>query len=273
MKPSAKEKLLCECLFANRRQKGNIAFDTVANAIIANKIISKDIDAKGIVTKQIVAKGNIPMIKIWDLATRLYHWLQALLVFVLLLTGLNGAGSTLLHQGSGAVLFLLLIWRIIWGMVGSETSRFANFIPSARRLLSYLRGKATDYTGHNPAGGAMVLLMLSLLIFQVATGLVISEWIDSRSLLGRQIVRTVETLHALSSWLLCGAITLHIGAIALYRWAGKPLVRTMITGYQASSGKAPVIASHRRAGAVLLLSLLLSAGLLLGVSQLGTPAA
>ena len=69
------------------------------------------------------------MLKIWDAPTRIYHWLQALLFIVLALSGFGFIGSELLHERFGLVLSTLVIWRIGWGVIGSDTSRFVSFFP------------------------------------------------------------------------------------------------------------------------------------------------
>lgn len=84
--------------------------------------------------------------KIWDLPTRLYHWAQALLFLGLLITGNSGEGP---HIPLGLALLTLLIWRIIWGWIGSQTSRFAQFIKPPRDVVHYFRGEITEKAGHN----------------------------------------------------------------------------------------------------------------------------
>ncbi|GAL31683.1 cytochrome b [Vibrio maritimus] len=83
-------------------------------------------------------------IQIWDAATRIYHWAQALLFMALMATGLQDTGP---HLQLGMVLFTLLVWRMAWGIVGSETSRFQQFVKMPKQILGYLKGKQPALRG------------------------------------------------------------------------------------------------------------------------------
>lgn len=186
------------------------------------------------------------MIKVWDLPTRIYHWLQVLLVAGLLGTGLNGEGSTLVHQFFGLMLLLLLIWRVGWGLAGSETSRFAHFVRPIGPILAYLKGQGTLSVGHNPLGGLMVVAMIALLLVQSITGLMSSELIDGADQFGRSAVQLAEEIHAVTAEGVIVFVALHLVAIAGYRLFGKRLVLAMITG-RASGNRQPQLESHRKA--------------------------
>ena len=114
--------------------------------------------------------------KIWDLPTRLYHWLQAALFVGLAASGFNGQGP---HIYLGLALFSLLIWRIIWGIVGSDTSRFTQFISSPAKIIRYLSGKESTKQGHNPLGAWMVVAMITVLTLQCLSGVVIAGLLDN----------------------------------------------------------------------------------------------
>ncbi|WP_458576065.1 cytochrome b/b6 domain-containing protein [Aliamphritea spongicola] len=78
------------------------------------------------------------MIIKWDLPTRLYHWIQALLTTLLLISGYSGDGSAIVHQASGVLILLLLLWRVIWGFAGSQTARFTDFlVPRGRLFITF----------------------------------------------------------------------------------------------------------------------------------------
>lgn len=129
--------------------------------------------------------------KVWDLPTRLFHWALVLLVLLSYLTGEFGGfnftmpvtndlvANMTVHMWSGFCILALLLFRIVWGFIGSSTARFTDFVRGPGAIFSYLMGlmkRAVKFTaGHNPAGGAMVVLILILLLAQVGTGLFSKE--------------------------------------------------------------------------------------------------
>lgn len=169
--------------------------------------------------------------KVWDLPTRLYHWLQAALCFVLLSSGFTGNGP---HELLGSGLMILIIWRIGWGFIGSETSRFSQFVKSPKTVWRYFRAGHSHQVGHNPAGGWMVLALLTLLSLQCLSGMVLAgtfdDIISSNSVFAD--TQTIGIFHAVSARLLVLLIGVHLIAIVGYKIARKPLVKAMLTGYQ-----------------------------------------
>jgi cytochrome b len=117
-------------------------------------------------------------IKVWDIGVRLFHW--ALVAFFVIAYisgegGEEGGSGEALHTWAGYAIIALLVFRIVWGLVGPRHARFADFIYGPGAILAYIKGVFTGspkrYLGHNPAGGAMVLLMLLSLIAVSWTGL------------------------------------------------------------------------------------------------------
>ena len=184
--------------------------------------------------------------KIWDLATRLYHWAQALLFMALMASGLSGIGP---HTQLGLMLFTLLLWRLIWGVIGSETSLFRQFLRGPKDVISYLGGKSTATVGHNPAGGWMVAALLTTLLLQCMSGMALSglfdTWPYSDIWLNDNVFAKVEWLHLTLADLLPLLVTLHIGAIFFYKLKGKPLVKAMITGKQAQMNKHTLLTEQK----------------------------
>ncbi|EGU32075.1 cytochrome B [Vibrio ichthyoenteri ATCC 700023] len=187
--------------------------------------------------------------KIWDLPTRLYHWLQALL-FIGLMTGVGP------HLYLGLALFTLILWRIVWGFIGSDTSRFQQFLSSPARTIRYLRGKETSHAGHNPAGAWMVVALISTILLQCITGMTLVGLFDdlpyAELLLSDQLIEVFRTLHGLCARLLMGLVALHLVAILVYKLRSKPLVMAMLTGKQKNSSAdntrpTLVFASNKRA--------------------------
>ena len=175
-------------------------------------------------------------IRVWDLPTRLFHWLLAILVVILVATAYAGAMEW--HARAGFAVLALLLFRIVWGFIGGRWSRFASFLYSPRSLAGYLRGKAhpDHLVGHNPLGAASVFAMLLVLLVQVATGLVTDDEIAFQGPLNR-FVSTANGLAAtwyhrqVGQWLVIALVVLHVAAIAWYVFRKRQvLVRPMVVG-------------------------------------------
>ncbi len=174
---------------------------------------------------------------VWDLPTRLFHWLLALLIGAAWLSA--ELGRMTLHHWIGYCIATLLLFRLAWGFVGPRYARFGSFVSGPRRVYCYLRdwarGAVPDTAGHTPPGGWMILLMLALLAAQVATGMVNSHdgldagpwyWAASRA------VRDAANLwHPRLFDLLLVLVAVHVAAVLLYRLRpGIDLIRPMLTG-------------------------------------------
>lgn len=178
--------------------------------------------------------------KVWDLPTRLYHWLQAFLLLGALLTGffapewwLDG------HVALGYGLALLLLFRLVWGFLGSQHSRFSDFIYSpaqlGHHLVRLLRGRPGRFVGHNPAGAAMVFAIWLAIAFALVSGLFVLGGEENQGALAGFVSyatgSAAKTAHLLVAYALVGMATLHVlGVIVDGRMTGEPLVRAMITG-------------------------------------------
>jgi cytochrome b len=121
-------------------------------------------------------KSSQPLIRVrvWDLPTRFFHWATALCVLGLAVTGTVGGNAMVFHFRFGYTLLSLLLFRLLWGVVGGYWSRFRNFLFSPFALLAYLRGQAPagHSVGHTPLGAMSVWAMLGVLMLQVGSGLV-----------------------------------------------------------------------------------------------------
>jgi len=171
--------------------------------------------------------------KVWDLSTRLYHWAQAVLFVALMATGFSGNGP---HVQLGLVIMTLIVWRIIWGFVGSETSRFKQFLRSPKRVINYLLGREISRPGHNPAGGWMVITLVSMLLIQCISGMALAGLFDNlphaEVRLTDEVYSFVESLHLLLANSLPVLVGLHVVAILFYKLRSKPLTWAMVTGKQ-----------------------------------------
>ncbi len=181
----------------------------------------------------------------WDLPTRLFHWLLLALVVSswVSVEFSEELGDTLLvwHRWSGLAILVLLVWRILWGLVGSSTSRFASFVPSPAAAVRYARatfeGTAPRYLGHNPLGSVMIVALLAGLFAQVGLGLFA---IDDDDLTGGPLSRLIshagnKTATHWHEWVfdfvLLPLASLHIVTNFLYgRVKKEPLITSMVTG-------------------------------------------
>ncbi|MDH1703099.1 cytochrome b/b6 domain-containing protein [Comamonas terrigena] len=202
--------------------------------------------------------------RIWDLPTRLFHWLLAACVIALVVTAKVGGNAMEWHLRLGHVVLALLVFRILWGVVGGHWSRFATFIPGPARLLRYLRQPAADTTvGHNPLGALSVLALLLVLGLQVGTGLLSDDEIAfagplTRFVSGDTVAWATGWHKDWGQWLLLGLLALHLCAVAFYAVVRrKPLVQAMLHGNQ--TAPAGTTASRDGLAARLLALLLIAA--------------
>ncbi|QDO84655.1 hydrogenase [Shewanella psychropiezotolerans] len=198
--------------------------------------------------------------KVWDLPTRLYHWLQVALIIGLFVTGYQGVG---VHISLGLGLVTLLIWRVSWGVIGSDTSRFSYFVQSPKTVLRYFSEQNQEKPGHNPAGGWMVILMLAILLFQCLTGLVIAGLVEkipfSDIWLTDRVVESLIGFHTSLAVLLLVVIGLHLMAILVYKLRSKPLLWAMVIGVQIRAEQVVLsFESNKRACVVLIASVLVT---------------
>ena len=203
-------------------------------------------------------------VRIWDLPTRLFHWLLALAVVGMVVTANIGGNAMNLHLRLGYAVFTLLLFRLLWGLVGGHWSRFASFWPTPGRLLRYLRGDgAPELAGHNPLGALSVLAMLVVLALQVGSGLMADDEIAFAGPLMARVsgatVALASRYHtALGKYLVVGLIALHLLAIVGYALRGRKLVPPMIHGDKSMPTEATVIATRDTAGTRLLALVLLA---------------
>jgi cytochrome b len=170
-----------------------------------------------------------------------------------------------LHLLSGYAILTLLLFRLVWGIVGSDTARFARFLRSpfaaVRHLAGFARREPDNEVGHNEAGGWMVLVMLLVLSMQVGTGLLSNDDGSTEGPLakyaGKALSDTLSGYHGLNFDLLLGLIGLHILAIIAYAVVKKhDLVRPMFSGKKKlpAATRAPRMASPILALAILVVA-------------------
>lgn len=175
-------------------------------------------------------------VRVWDAPLRAFHWLLLAAVTAAIATGLLGGEWMVWHGRAGIAIVSLIAFRLAWGLLGSETARFAQFLPGPGALLAYLRGRWQGI-GHNPLGALSVVALLGLLAAQVGTGLFSNDDIAFAGPLSARVDE--ELVQNLTGWHhrlvngLYALIALHLGAIGFYAVVKRVrLVPAMVTGWQ-----------------------------------------
>lgn len=179
-------------------------------------------------------------VRVWDLPTRLFHWTLALCIIGSLTTAKIGGNAMVWHIRLGIVVLALLVFRMLWGVLGGHWSRFLNFLYSPVTMLRYLRGQTQPGehldVGHNPLGAMSVFGLLTFLAIQVATGLVADDEIATVGPLNKFVTSATASLatgwHKVwGQWILILLVTTHVAAIVFYLMVKKKnLVRPMLDG-------------------------------------------
>ncbi|MBF0177828.1 MAG: cytochrome b/b6 domain-containing protein [Magnetococcales bacterium] len=194
-----------------------------------------------------------PSIPTWDLPTRMFHWILVLLVLDALISHTFGGIRMLWHFWNGYAILTLLVFRFIWGFVGSSTARFGSFLAGWTAIRHYLgalrQGETPHHLGHNPIGGWSVMAMLALLAVQGTSGLFATDEIVAsgplHGLVDADTADRLTTLHSLWFWLLVGMMALHVGAVFFHLIIKKDnLILPMLTGHKRPD-QAPPDASAR----------------------------
>lgn len=169
-------------------------------------------------------------VKVWDPLIRVFHWSLVLLFAVAFLTGDE---IEWMHLWAGYTIAALVAFRIIWGFIGSRHARFSDFVKGPSTVLQYLkqstRLEAPRYVGHNPAGGAMIVLLIIMLVGLSITG----HLMTTDAFWGS---KTMGEVHEAFANVTLGLVILHVlGVIVASLEHGENLVRAMITGRKRSS--------------------------------------
>lgn len=192
-------------------------------------------------------------ILVWDLPTRIGHWLLVASFTLAWLTS-ESESLRLIHVSAGYVMGAVLAYRLFWGIAGTRYARLSSFLftPGQAKdyLLSLLRGKATHWIGHNPAGSYAIYAIILLGIATAGSG-----WASYNEIGGDWM----EEMHDVLPNVMLAVIFVHIAGVAVGSLAHREnLVRAMITGYK--NGRAEeAIASRRGFWAALLIVLAIAA--------------
>lgn len=177
----------------------------------------------------------IEKLRVWDLPTRLFHWLLVALFAFSWWSAENREMDW--HRWSGLGVLGLVAFRLVWGVIGGSTARFASFVRSPLRVIAYLTGKAPHATaGHNPLGGWSVLALLAVIALQLWSGLfaVDTDGLESgylSHLVTFEQGRQAAEMHEFAFNMAMILIAVHLAAILFYRVVKRRnLVAPMVTG-------------------------------------------
>lgn len=162
--------------------------------------------------------------RVWDLPTRGFHWLLVVLIAAQFASGEFHLLSLRWHFWLGYATLVLLIFRMLWGLIGSQTSRFSDFVRSptavARYLIASARGREPHSIGHNPIGGWSVLALLASSLLQALSGLCTSDDIDEAGPLAEHVsaiwVARLSAIHGWNRYVLLALIGGHVVAVLLH---------------------------------------------------------
>ena len=183
------------------------------------------------------------MVKVWDPLVRSFHWL---LVITFLAAYLSEDDFLLLHTYAGYTVFGLILFRLLWGFIGPHYARFGSFVTRPRIAWQYLKDtlllRAKRYVGHNPAGGAMIVLLLVSLLLTTVTGMAtygavesagpLAGWFSGIGEHGEDFIKETHEFFANFSVFL---VVIHVGGVIIESLLHREnLVRSMINGYKQS---------------------------------------
>lgn len=194
-------------------------------------------------------------VKVWDLPLRLFHWTLAIAIAVAFLSGEEDSPLSRWHMLAGWIAGVLIVFRLVWGFVGGEHSRFADFIRPSRiadHISALARGRAEPSLGHNPLGAVAVVILLTLIGLTVWTGAFGGE--------------SAEDLHELIAWTLLAMVGVHILAVGIMSVLEREnLIRAMIGGSKPTERHPGARDAAPPRAAALLLACAIVAGAIYGV--------
>lgn len=198
-----------------------------------------------------MSKEQCHHVLIWDMPVRVFHWLAVFCFAGAYLTA-EGERWRLLHVTLGYTLAGLVVFRLLWGIIGTRYALFSNFVhgPAAvvRYTKSILRGQPEHHTGHNPAGALAIVALLSLALFVTASG-----WATYNELAGDSL----EEVHEATANIMLAIVAIHVAGVTLGSWIHKEnLVRAMISGRKSAEPKEGIRSAWHTVGSVMLVVVL-----------------
>lgn len=201
--------------------------------------------------------------RIYDLPTRIFHWLFAgsfLTAFTIANTVDDESTNFAYHMLAGLVMGFIVLWRILWGFIGSTHARFSDFSLNPHSLLQYGKGVLTGtgrlWAGHNPASSWAAIIMIVL-----ALGLAVTGYLMANGRAGERF----EDLHELLANAFIGVVILHVAGVILHTLQHKDaLGNSMVTGHKSGlQASTQSVSSHPIVAMIAVLLTLSFAGYLL----------
>jgi cytochrome b len=191
-----------------------------------------------------ITKQSQPVLKglVWDLPTRLFHWLLVICLAGSWITAEAGFDWTETHFLFGYTSLGLITFRIIWGFIGPTHARFSSFVKGPTHVVnsarSLLNRTPSAYVGHNPIGGWSTVLFLAVVAMQATSGLFISDDIfyagPYNGIVSSDTAGELAGIHHLNFNVLQALVLIHLSAIIWYQWGKRTqLIKPMITGRKA----------------------------------------
>ena len=190
-------------------------------------------------------------ILVWDVPTRVFHWLLVLSFTVAFLTAESERNRDI-HVVSGYILLGLLAFRLLWGFIGTRYARFGSFLFGPGEVVAYLRSlikrNPAHYAGHNPAGSVAIWLLLALGFASAVSGVMVYQEMGGDAL---------EELHEVSSYAMLAVVAVHIlGVLVSSVMHRENLVRSMITGYKSDGQDEGINRSYAWLGVIMLVAVM-----------------
>ncbi len=215
---------------------------------------------------------NNKRFRLWDLPTRLFHWLLVIAVAAAVISGQIGGNLIDRHAQIGLFIIGLVTFRIVWGVLGSTYAQFAQFFPTPGRVRAFLRGE-WQQAGHNPLGAFSVFGLILVLTVQTVTGLFANDDIaffgPLYALVAESLSNRLTGLHHLIANVLIALVVLHVAAIVFYVKVKKDnLVKPMVTGWKEGE---PAKSASGGGVLALIVALSIAAGAVYGASGAWLP--
>jgi cytochrome b len=220
-------------------------------------------------------EGQAAAVPVWDIPVRVFHWALVLLIGFSWLSGKMEWMDW--HFYSGYAVLALVLFRILWGFVGSTHARFSDFLYGPSALIAYIRTlpsrTAAKFAGHNPLGGISVVLILICVLVQTGSGLFANDDVLYEGPLYKYVSKEMSdwltTIHKYNFNLLLTLAGVHIAAILYYLWwKSENLVKPMFTGRKLlPPGVVPAQAKMRGSGLAVVLLAVCAAGVWYLVSR------
>lgn len=208
-------------------------------------------------------------LRVWDVPVRLFHWTLVILIGVSWATVEIGGNAMTYHMWSGYAILTLILFRIVWGFLGSHHARFADFLYGPKRTIEYVKGLVRlappPYAGHNPLGGWSVILLLACVLTQAVTGLFANDDIMTEGPLAKLVSSATSGLmtkiHKINFDVLLVLVGVHVAAALFYLIVKREnLIGAMFTGAKRIPASSPWQEQRTTSVWVALLVLLGAAG-------------